>query len=724
MSADTLLNNALTILQQTFGYNEFRPPQAEIITALAEGQDALVLMPTGGGKSLCYQIPALLRAGTGIVVSPLIALMHDQVRALRQLGLRASYLNSTLTVADMRAVENQLLVGELDLLYIAPERLTQDYTLDLLDRAPLSLFAIDEAHCVSQWGHDFRADYLQLSILHQRYPAVPRIALTATADERTRGEIIQRLDLVNAHQFISGFDRPNIRYRISERSNTKKQLLHLLTTEHPADAGIVYCLSRRKVEQIADWLQQQGFTALPYHAGLDADERQRNQERFLREDGVIIVATIAFGMGIDKPDVRFVAHLDLPKSLEAYYQETGRAGRDGLPATAWMIYGIQDVIKLRQMLETSNGSEQFKKVERYKLDAMLGFCELITCRRHSLLHYFGEDAPTQCGNCDNCLEPVRTWDATEAARKALSCVYRTGQLFGVNHLIDVLLGRDKEKIRQFQHQALSTYGIGSELSEQQWRGVFRQLVAGGYLSVDVDGYGSLRLTEKSRPILRGEEPLFLRSERVEKKSTPKSKTAFSMDDEQQLWELLRASRKQLAEQQGVPPYVIFHDATLMELVRYQPITKEQFAKISGVGRAKLERYGEAFIDVIKQYRREASETESAVAKEVSTQEQSMSLARAGMTLEQIAAQRQLKPDTVAKHLSEALQRGELDIETVCNLNAENIAAIVECMGQFLDNDDTLHLKPVFEHFDGIYPYHDLRCIRAAFFALSGDTVAG
>jgi ATP-dependent DNA helicase RecQ len=599
-------NDSLHILQQTFGYQAFRPPQEAIIDTVMAGRDALVLMPTGGGKSLCYQIPALLRRGVGIVISPLIALMQDQVSALRQLGLRASYLNSTLNPAEMRAVEENLRTGELDLLYIAPERLTQESTLALLDTLSIALFAIDEAHCVSQWGHDFRADYLQLSVLHQRYPAVPRIALTATADERTRREIIHRLDLGGAEQYISGFDRPNIQYRVTEKDNARQQLLTFLRREHARDAGIVYCLSRKKVEQTAAWLGEQGFTALPYHAGLDAGVREVNQERFLREEGIIIVATIAFGMGIDKPDVRFVAHLDLPKNLEAYYQETGRAGRDGLPATAWMTYGIQDVIKLRQMLEASAGSDEHKKAERYKLEAMLGFCEISSCRRQALLHYFGE-THEPCGNCDTCLQPVKTWDATEAAQKAMSCVYRTGQRFGVGHVLDVLMGRETNKVLQFRHQHLSTFVIGKDLSEAQWRSVFRQLVARGYLSVDMSGYGSLRLTEKSRPVLRGEEPLFLRREREKLASAPapekhsRNNVALQGEEDKALWEALRELRTRLAKEQGLPPYVIFHDATLMELVHYRPINHQEFSKINGVGQAKLDRYADEFIALIEQH---------------------------------------------------------------------------------------------------------------------------
>lgn len=590
------------VLAGIFGYQAFRGPQREIITTLLEGQNCLVLMPTGGGKSLCYQIPSLLRHGVGIVISPLIALMQDQVDALRELGVRASFLNSTLAPEEQREVMQALRQGALDMLYIAPERLNQAATLQLLRSIPLALFAIDEAHCVSQWGHDFRADYLQLSLLQELFPEVPRIALTATADANTRQEIAQRLGLVDAAHFVSGFDRPNIQYRITQKQTPRQQLLRFLRREHERDAGIVYCMSRKKVDDTAAWLVEQGFDAVPYHAGLNAQQRQLNQQRFLREDGVIVVATIAFGMGIDKPDVRFIVHLDLPKSLEAYYQETGRAGRDGEPATAWMVYGLQDVISLRQMMDASQGNEQFKRIERAKLDAMLGLCEITSCRRQALLHYFGDDSPAYCGNCDACLHPVPTWDGTEAARKALSCVYRTGQRFGVNYLIDVLMGADSDKIFQNNHQHVSTYGIGKELNGNAWRSVFRQLVARGYLSVDHASYGGLHLSEKSRGLLKGEEQIALRIDVQEAPEKPlrKSRGKQSVADaDRALWEALRQCRKQLADTKDVAPYVIFHDASLMDMVHYRPLTEAQFLGISGVGQSKLEKYGAAFLAVIR-----------------------------------------------------------------------------------------------------------------------------
>ena len=598
------MEQALEILRNTFGYRDFRGDQQEIINHVLAGNDALVLMPTGGGKSLCYQVPAMIRPGTGIIISPLIALMQDQVSALLQLGIRAAFLNSTLPAQTVRETERGLLNNDMDLLYIAPERLLQERTLALLERTQLTLFAIDEAHCVSQWGHDFRKDYLALDQLQQRFPSVPRIALTATADERTRFEIRERLGLEQAKVYISGFNRPNIRYRITTRLEERKQLLHFLETEHQGEAGIVYCLSRKKTESVADWLTAQGRTALPYHAGLESRVRYRHQQRFLQEEGIIIVATIAFGMGIDKPDVRFVAHLDLPKSIEAYYQETGRAGRDGAAADAWMVYGLEDVVKLRQMLETSDAEENHKRVERYKLDSMLGLCEITSCRRHALLQYFGEESPVRCGNCDTCLHPVETWDGTTAARKALSCVYRTGQLFGARHLIDVLLGKENDKVRKFGHQRLSTFGIGEELDMGQWRSVFRQLIARGFLSVDLKGFGSLLLTDQSRPLLQGEAQVFLRKDdRIKKPSGKQRKTPLQVSDPE-LFEKLKACRKQLAVKQGLPPYVIFHDSTLVEMTQRLPSGPDELLQVSGVGAHKLEQYGEDFLAVIRAHRDE------------------------------------------------------------------------------------------------------------------------
>ncbi|PAV26409.1 DNA helicase RecQ [Tamilnaduibacter salinus] len=601
-ASESTMEHAEDVLHRVFGFETFRPMQGDVVRALVSGEDALVLMPTGGGKSLCYQVPAMVRPGVGVVISPLIALMQDQVAALNQLGVRAAFLNSTQSPDEARDIENALLCGELDLLYCAPERLLQPRMLDLLSSAPLALFAIDEAHCVSQWGHDFREDYLSLDILEQRFPQIPRIALTATADERTRTEIAQRLHLKEARRFISGFDRPNIQYRVGQKNNANKQLLDFIRQEHPSDSGIVYCLSRNRVENTADMLAKAGFDALPYHAGLPSETRARHQERFLRDDGVIIVATIAFGMGIDKPDVRFVAHLDLPKSIEAYYQETGRAGRDGHPSTAWMVYGLQDVIKLRQMLEASPGSEHFKRVERQKLDAMLGLCEVTECRRKAMLSYFGDHLEAPCGNCDTCLEPPETWDGTVAVQKALSCVYRTGQRYGVNYVIDVLRGNGNERIRQQGHDHLSTFGIGADLTAVSWKSVFRQLVAGGYLRADAEGYGALSLTEQCRPLLKGERSIQLRRDpapRKRKVAEPsgRSRPELTVNDPDG-WEQLRACRKSLAEEQGVPPYMIFHDTTLMEILERRPDSLEAMAEINGVGQAKLDKYGKAFLDAV------------------------------------------------------------------------------------------------------------------------------
>lgn len=595
------MKTPLSILNTVFGYHEFRGPQAAVIDALVAGDDVLVLMPTGGGKSLCYQIPALVREGVGIVVSPLIALMQDQVSALRELGVRAGFLNSSLSVQEMRQTELALQRGELDMLYVAPERLIQPRTLELFHQIKISLFAIDEAHCVSQWGHDFRSDYLKLELLQREFPQVPRIALTATADVRTRDEIIARLQLENAQQFINGFDRPNIQYRIAQKNNPKIQLMRFLREEQAGNSGIVYCLSRNKVEQIAEWLSSEKFTALPYHAGLPANVRQKNQERFLREDNIIMVATIAFGMGIDKPDVRFVAHLDLPKSIEAYYQETGRAGRDGEPATTLLLYGLEDVVKLRQMMAQSEGSEEFKRNEQQRLNAMLGLCEITSCRRQSLLRYFGDTLAQACGNCDCCITPPQTWDATEAVQMALSCVYRTGQRFGAGHVIDVLRGSNNEKILSFDHHKLTTYGIGKHLSADEWKSIFRQLVARGLLDVNIDGFGGLILNESCRIFLRGDEKISLRRDiKIAATSPRRANLGQNIEAEDQgLWNALRSCRKRLAEEQGVPPYVIFHDATLREMLEFRPLTPEQLRSITGVGESKLKRFGDEFLAVIR-----------------------------------------------------------------------------------------------------------------------------
>ena len=590
---------ALQTLQDVFGYERFRGDQAAIIEAVLAGRDALVLMPTGGGKSLCYQLPALIREGAALVVSPLIALMQDQVRALEELGIQAAFLNSSLSVQEQADVIRRLEAGDIQLLYVAPERLVQPRTQSMLAGVPLALIAIDEAHCVSQWGHDFRQDYLALDSLRELFPGVPRLALTATATPIVREEIVEGLALDDPAIFVSPFDRPNIRYLVQPKTDGRRQLGEFLRG-HADETGIVYCLSRKKTESIAESLRQDGYNALPYHAGLSPEMRANHQHRFLTEDAVIIVATIAFGMGIDRPDVRFVAHLDLPKNLEAYYQETGRAGRDGEPAVAWMIYGLQDVVRLRQMVDDSDADEEHKRHDRQKLDTLLGWCEVTDCRRRPLLAYFGDDYPEPCGNCDNCLSPPATWDGTEAARKLLSAVYRTGQRFGAAHVTDVLLGKDTDKIRKFGHDQLSVYGIGTELNGPTWRSVVRQVIVQGFLRADQNRYGALVLTGQSRPLLRGEIELRLREDRklkTEKKKRRDTAATLAPTD-QPLFEALRTRRKEIADQLDLPPYVIFHDATLRQMAEHRPQTEAELLSISGVGEAKLARYGSEFLEVI------------------------------------------------------------------------------------------------------------------------------
>ena len=608
-------SDARSILKAVFGYASFLGAQGEIIAHVAAGGDALVLMPTGGGKSLCYQIPALMRAGCAIVISPLIALMHDQVGALREAGVRAALLNSTLDAAAAAKVERDLLCGALDLLYVAPERLVTPRFLELLDRSRLALFAIDEAHCVSQWGHDFRPEYIELALLAVRYPAVPRIALTATADQTTRGDIVARLTLREARVFVSSFDRPNIRYEVVEKQNARAQLLDFIRTRHPGEPGIVYCLSRARVEETAAMLTGYGVDAIAYHAGMDAPTRARHQDRFVSEEGVVIVATIAFGMGIDKPDVRFVAHLDLPKSVEAYYQETGRAGRDGRPADAWMTYGLADIVQQRRMIEQSEADEAFKRLAARKLEALVGMAETAGCRRVQLLAYFGEGSEP-CGNCDNCIHPPRVRDGTVQAQKALSCVYRTGQRFGATHLIDVLLGRATERVAKFGHTALSTFGIGGELDVKQWRAVFRQLVALGHLRADHEAYGALKFTDTTRSVLKGDTTVMLREEaprpprakplaRGRPAKPGKGAAAESVPalaPSAGLLEALCTWRREVAREHGVPAYVVFHQNTLESIAARPPGTLDELRGVLGVGEKKLERYGSALLDIIARNR--------------------------------------------------------------------------------------------------------------------------
>ncbi|MFI8747797.1 DNA helicase RecQ [Pseudomonas sp. NPDC077186] len=702
-----MLDHAQRILKDVFGYDAFRGNQAAIIERVAGGGDALVLMPTGGGKSLCYQVPGLLRDGLAVIVSPLIALMDDQVATLDELGVAAVALNSTLSTDEQREIAERIRRGEIKMLYLAPERLVQPRMLSFLQGLDIALFAIDEAHCVSQWGHDFRPEYLQLGQLAELFPQVPRIALTATADKRTREEIVQRLHLQNAERFLSSFDRPNIFYRILPKDQPRKQLLGFLAARK-GDAGIVYCLSRKKVEEVADFLSGQGFPALPYHAGLPNELRAYHQKRFLNEEGLIMVATIAFGMGIDKPNVRFVCHLDLPKSLEAYYQETGRAGRDGLPADAWMAYGLQDVIFLKQMLANSEGDERHKRIEQHKLDAMLALCEETRCRRQVLLGYFDEELAQPCGHCDNCIDGVETWDATEPARQALSAIYRSGQRYGVGHLVDILLGRDNDKIRAVGHQHLTVFGVGKALSEVEWRTLFRQLVARGLADVDLEGFGGLRLSEACRPLLRGEVGLQLRREPKPAQTAKASSSAASQlvrSHEREMWEALRSLRRKLAEEHSVPPYVIFPDATLLEMLRSQPGSLSEMAQVSGVGARKLERYGQAFLEVL------GGAVQEAPAPVADLRHELVSLARAGMTPTQIAGQLGCSEKNVYSLLAEAIGQQQLSLEQALDLPEELLGEIQEA---FLDGEGELPaVSEIAPLFAGRVEEAVLYCVRAA-----------
>jgi len=710
------LTAAQRVLERTFGYKSFRSHQARIVEAVLAGRDALVLMPTGGGKSLCYQVPSLVRPGVGIVVSPLIALMHDQVAALEAAGVAAAYLNSSLSWPEQQEVERRLAAGALDLLYVAPERLVQDRMMERLARTELALFAIDEAHCVSQWGHDFRPEYRQLKVLAERFPGVPRIALTATADERTRAEIVSELSLESAEQFVASFDRPNIRYTIAEMGSmgARERLWQFISREHPGDAGIVYCLSRRGVDETAKWLTGKGRTALAYHAGLDADTRREVQRRFLEEDGLIVCATIAFGMGIDKPDVRFVAHLNLPKSIEAYYQETGRAGRDGEPADAWMAYAMQDIIQQRQWIAQSEGSEAFKQVQRQKLEALIGLGEMAGCRRQSLLGYFGERTSEPCGNCDNCLNPPDCVDGTVLAQKALSTVYRTGQRFGVGYVVDVLLGKADGRIGRNGHDRLSVFGIGADTGAATWRSLFRQLLAAGHLVGDDEGHGTLALTDSARPILRGEATFSVRlaareepREKTRKAARGGSTTRVAAGDAA-LYDALKALRLELAAKAKVPPYVICHDRTLAELAAQRPRDAAGLAGITGLGTAKIARYGDALLGVVNGAGKRHPLLDNRLSATVN---QTLALHLEGLDADAIAAKRGVELSTVLGHFAEAIEAGLIEANAVIGLDESEIDEIVAAFER-LGTLESGRLGPAHAALDGRYDYGTLKCLLA------------
>lgn len=710
--------NPIDCLQKYFGYTSFRGDQQAIIEHVTSGDDCLVLMPTGGGKSLCFQIPALLREGVAVVVSPLIALMQDQVQQLRQNGVRAAYINSSLSGQEQQEIEYQAKAGQLDLLYMAPERLFSAAGYSLLEQIKIALFAIDEAHCVSQWGHDFRPEYTQLSELSLKYPAVPRMALTATADENTRADIRNHLNLNQARVFISSFDRPNIQYRIEAKNNPRKQLLQFIQSEYPKATGIVYCMSRKKTEDTAQYLSDQGYNALPYHAGLPGNQRNRNMQRFIVEENIIMVATVAFGMGIDKPDVRYVAHLDMPKSIESYYQETGRAGRDGLPSVAWMVYGLQDTITFQQMLNESDAAQEVIQVERHKLTAMSGLCEVTDCRRKTLLRYFGEDSDVACGNCDTCLNPPQTWDATEATRKALSAVYRTGQRFGTGYLINVLQGKTDERISRLRHDKLSVFGVGKEHDANTWRSVFRQTIARSLLTTDMESKGGLRLTEAARPVLKGDESVFFRIE--EKPATrKKSRTTSSRvsTEHSELWERLREARSRIASEQSVPAYVIFHDATLMEMAEKQPVSLQAMAAISGVGAMKLEKYGQLFLQVINSGGTAVPNGDASADKAESLASLFAAISQGACGFEQLVEASELPEDRIVTEITSLVKQGKLPLSKALNSIDANVnedqQGEIEAEVLILMEEHNNSLAPLYEFYNGVYDKSVLRIIQAS-----------
>lgn len=711
------MEKAKQILKDVFGYSEFRHHQHDIIkTVLAEKSDVLVLMPTGGGKSMCYQIPSLILNGTGIVISPLIALMQDQVEALQQLGIRASFINSSQTVKQNNEVKDRLFNNQLDILYLSPERLLKEDTLELLQSIDIALFAIDEAHCVSEWGHDFRRVYQELKMLTEKFPNTPKIALTATADEKIKNEIIKQLVLKDAKVFVNSFDRHNISYEIIERDGGHEQLHQFIKKKHPTDAGIVYCLSRKKVEATADFLNKKGRVALPYHAGMGSKKRAEYQKRFLVEDNIIIVATIAFGMGIDKPNVRFVAHFSLPKNIESYYQETGRAGRDGQPANAWMAYGYQDVVLLRQFITGSNAEDAHKRILNNKLDSLIDLCEQSSCRRQTILGYFGEELKDPCGNCDNCLNPPEKLDVTESAQKALSAVHRTEQRFGMMYLIDVLSGKSDERILKNQHDKLKIFGLGKDESKTYWRTIFRQLITHQFLFVNEDQFNALNLTDKCRPLLKGDEKFFIKKQ---SKSEPeslkkeKAKSGYELKNyDQPLWEALKDLRTELATEQGVPPYIIFSDSSMLQMVKIRPVDNDQFKYITGVGEFKADKYGNKFCAVINQF----DNQQKVNARLSGNSKETIYLFDQGSTPDEIAEERDINLNTVYSHLAEAVKFGSLEITKVVGLPQEEIDEIIqvaEITGYLEENK----LKPVFEMLDGEYNYGVLRCVLAG---LSSD----